>query len=213
MTGSPSSSWVPSRPSPDSSSSACASRAASHAAASGSSATTGASTGRGLCGSAHTVVTATRVTGSSAAGDGTALTPAILAPRPTRGRTGHALGTESHGAVGGGALGDGCESRVDRDSPVTEPFCPPSPRSTVENMDERIILEGFDPPKNRRHGPDGDIVDVQGWLHAPVDWTGGPALERAWRERHGRSRLGVGLCVANSLRRHFILTNVPDDPE
>ena len=80
-------------------------------------------------------------------------------------------------------------------------------------MDERIILEGFDPPKNRRHGPDGDIVDVQGWLHAPVDWTGGPELERLWRERHGRSRLGVGLCVAHSLRRHFILTNVPDDLE
>jgi hypothetical protein len=38
-------------------------------------------------------------------------------------------------------------------------------------MEERITLEGFDPPKNRRHGPDGDLVDVQGWLHAPVDWT------------------------------------------
>jgi hypothetical protein len=78
-------------------------------------------------------------------------------------------------------------------------------------MDERITVERFDPPKNRRHGPDGDIVDVQGWLLAPVDWDGGPALERAWRERHGRSRLGVGLCVAHSPRRHIILTNVPDD--
>ena len=80
-------------------------------------------------------------------------------------------------------------------------------------MDERITLEGFDPPKNRRHGPDGDLVDFQGWLHAPVDWDGGPQLERAWRGRHGRSRLGIGLCVANNPRRHFILTNVPDDPE
>jgi hypothetical protein len=80
-------------------------------------------------------------------------------------------------------------------------------------MDERVTLEGFDPPKNRRHGPDGDLVDVQGWLHAPVDWAGGPQLERAWRQRHGRSRLGVGLCVAKNPRRHFILTNVPDDPD
>jgi hypothetical protein len=80
-----------------------------------------------------------------------------------------------------------------------------------QNMEERITIEGFDPPKNRRHGPDGDLVDVQGWLHAPVDWAGGPQLERAWRERHGRSRLGVGLCVANNPRRHIILTNVPPD--
>jgi hypothetical protein len=80
-------------------------------------------------------------------------------------------------------------------------------------MDQRIAVEGFDPPKNRRHGPDGDIVDVQGWLHAPVDWDGGPRLERAWRQRHGRSRLGVGLCVANNPRRHIIVTNVPDDLE
>ena len=80
-------------------------------------------------------------------------------------------------------------------------------------MDERVTVEGFDPPKNRRHGPDGDLVDVQGWLHAPVDWQRGPQLERAWRDRHGRSRLGVGLCVANNPRRHFILTNVPDDVE
>lgn len=78
-------------------------------------------------------------------------------------------------------------------------------------MEERITLEGFDPPKNRRHGPDGDLVDVQGWLHAPVDWTGGPRLERAWRERHGRSRLGVGLAVAGNPRRHILMTNVPDD--
>jgi hypothetical protein len=80
-------------------------------------------------------------------------------------------------------------------------------------MEERIQVEGFDPPKNRRHGPDGDLVDVQGWLRAPVDWAGGPQLERAWRERHGRSRLGVGLCVANSPRRHIILTNVSADLE
>ena len=76
-----------------------------------------------------------------------------------------------------------------------------------------ITLEGFDPPKNRRHGPDGDLVDVQGWLRAPVDWTGGPRLERAWRQRHGRSRLGVGLAVANNPRRHILMTNVPDDLE
>ncbi|MEW1953693.1 hypothetical protein [Terrabacter sp. NPDC080008] len=78
-------------------------------------------------------------------------------------------------------------------------------------MEERITLEGFDPPTNRRHGPDGDLVDVKGWLHAPVDWSGGPQLERAWRQRHGRSRLGVGLCVAHNPRRHILLTNVPDD--
>ncbi|GAA2167259.1 hypothetical protein FHX52_1207 [Humibacillus xanthopallidus] len=78
-------------------------------------------------------------------------------------------------------------------------------------MDERITVEGFDPPKNRRHGPDGDLVDVQGWIHAPVDWEGGPRLERAWREKHGRSRLGVGLAVANNPRRHILLTNVSHD--
>jgi hypothetical protein len=78
-------------------------------------------------------------------------------------------------------------------------------------MDERITVERFDPPKNRRHGPDGDLVDVQGWIHAPVTWEGGPSLERAWRKRHGRSRLGVGLAVANNPRRHFLLTNVPPD--
>ena len=82
---------------------------------------------------------------------------------------------------------------------------------TVRGMAERITLEGFDPPKNRRHSPDGDLVDVQGWLRAPVDWTGGPRLEHAWRERHGRSRLGVGLSVANNPRRHLLLTNVPAD--
>ena len=81
----------------------------------------------------------------------------------------------------------------------------------VGGMEERITLEGFDPPTNRRHGPDGDLVDVRGWLHAPVAWTGGPLLERAWRERHGRSRLGVGLSVANNPRRHILLTNVPPD--
>ncbi len=78
-------------------------------------------------------------------------------------------------------------------------------------MDERVTLEALDPPKNRRHGPDGDLVDVQGWIHAPVEWAGGPQLERAWRQRHGRSRLGVGLAVANSPRRHIMLTNVPGD--
>src|SRR6478752_3117943 len=69
---------------------------------------------------------------------------------------------------------------------------------TVRGMAERVTLEGFDPPKNRRHSPDGDLVDVQGWLHAPVDWNGGP-------------RLGVGLSVANNPRRHLLLTNVPAD--
>ena len=78
-------------------------------------------------------------------------------------------------------------------------------------MEKRITVEGFDPPKNRRHSPAGDIVDVQGWLIAPIDWEGGPRLERLFRERHGRARLGVGLSVAHSLHRHIILTNVPDD--
>ncbi|GAA2477858.1 hypothetical protein [Terrabacter carboxydivorans] len=78
-------------------------------------------------------------------------------------------------------------------------------------MEARITFEGFESPKNRRHGPDGDLVDVKGWLHAPVDWTGGPQLERIWREKHGRSRLGVGLAVANNPRRHILMTNVPPD--
>ncbi|MER7070192.1 hypothetical protein [Terrabacter sp. NPDC000476] len=82
-----------------------------------------------------------------------------------------------------------------------------------ERVTERVTLEGFNPPKNRRHGPDGDIVDLQGWLRAPVDWTGGPLLERAWRQRHGRSRLGVGLSVANNPRRHILLTNVPPETD
>ncbi|MCU1538094.1 MAG: hypothetical protein JWP82_2445 [Humibacillus sp.] len=78
-------------------------------------------------------------------------------------------------------------------------------------MDERITVEGLEPPTNRRHGPDGDLVDVQGWIHAPVTWAGGPRLERAWRARHGRSRLGIGLAVANNPRRHILLTNVTPD--
>lgn len=78
-------------------------------------------------------------------------------------------------------------------------------------MDERVTLEGFDPPKKRRQSPGGDLVDVRGWLHAPATWTGGPALEKAWRHRHGQSRLGVGLAVAHSTRRHLLLTSVPQD--
>jgi hypothetical protein len=77
-------------------------------------------------------------------------------------------------------------------------------------MDEAITLEGFDPPK-KRHSQDRNLVDLGGWLHAPVDWTGGPALEKAWRRRHGQSRLGVGLAVAHSTRRRLLLTNVPED--
>src|SRR6476620_7638814 len=100
MTGSPSSSWVstrpcrPRRPSPDSSSAALVSRAASHAATSGASATTGASTGRGLSGLDQTVVTGTRttwvdVTGLTATGE---LTPAILAPRHDGARAARTVG-------------------------------------------------------------------------------------------------------------------------
>jgi hypothetical protein len=78
-------------------------------------------------------------------------------------------------------------------------------------MEARITVEDFEPPKNRRPTPEGAIVDVQGWIHAPADWTGEKRLERLWNERHGRSRLGVGLSVANNPRRHFLLLNVQDD--
>lgn len=77
-------------------------------------------------------------------------------------------------------------------------------------MDERITLEGFDPPK-KRDDHDRDLIDLGGWLHAPADWASGPALEKAWRRRHGQSRLGVGLAVAHSSRRRLLLTNVPQD--
>lgn len=73
-----------------------------------------------------------------------------------------------------------------------------------------IWLEGFETPKNRRPGADGAVVDVGGWLHAPVDWDG-TTLERLWNHKHGRSRLGVGLCVANNPRRHFLLSNANED--
>lgn len=75
-----------------------------------------------------------------------------------------------------------------------------------------ITLEGFDVPRNRRDRPEGALVDVQGWLHAPTDWDRAE-LEHLWNRKHGTSRLGIGLCVANSTRRHFVLTNVPEDLE
>lgn len=78
-------------------------------------------------------------------------------------------------------------------------------------METHITVEGFDRPKNRRSGPDGTIVDVQGQLRAPTDWVGEHQLEQLWNRRHGRAKLGVGLAVANSHHRHIILTNVPDD--
>lgn len=77
-------------------------------------------------------------------------------------------------------------------------------------MHGSISLDGLDAPKNRRPGPEGGLVDVQGWLRAPVDWDG-HHLERLWNSKHGGSRLGVGLCVANNPRRHFLLSNVRDD--
>ena len=74
-------------------------------------------------------------------------------------------------------------------------------------MDERITVDGFEEPKNRRSSPEGPIVDIMGWLSAPVDWEGGPRLEHLWNRKHARSRLGVGLSVANNRRRHFIISN------
>jgi hypothetical protein len=75
-----------------------------------------------------------------------------------------------------------------------------------------ITVDGFDAPKNRRPRPEGALVDVQGWLHAPQDWDGAQ-LEHLWNGKHAVSRLGVGLCVANSTRRHFLLSNVSEDLE
>ena len=46
----------------------------------------------------------------------------------------------------------------------------------------------------------------------PLPGTG-LLLERLWNQKHGRSRLGIGLCVANNPRRHFVVTNVPYDVE
>lgn len=74
-----------------------------------------------------------------------------------------------------------------------------------------IWLEGFEPPR-RTAGSAAGTRDVTGWLHAPVDWDG-KALERLWNAKHGRTRLGVGLCVANNPRRHFLLSNVDADLE
>jgi hypothetical protein len=73
-----------------------------------------------------------------------------------------------------------------------------------------VTVDVIELPKYRRPGADGAIVDVQGWLRAPVDWDG-KRLERLWNGKHGRSRLGVGLCVANNPRRHFLLSNVSED--
>src|SRR5690349_1155546 len=161
-----------------------------------------ASTGRGLSGVDHAVVTGTRtrcVALTGAVWLAATFTPAILAPG------------QSRGASGAPRSAPGLCVRPRFGVQRLEVLVGTARAPYRQNMEERIIIEGFDPPKNRRHGPDGDLVDVQGWLHAPVDWAGGPQLERAWRERHGRSRLGVGLCVANNPRRHIILTNVPPD--
>ena len=78
-------------------------------------------------------------------------------------------------------------------------------------MAERITLEGFDPPKNRRHGPDGDLVDVQGWLHAPVDWTGGPGSSAHGASATAGPASASASAVANNPRRHILMTNVPAD--
>ncbi len=72
-----------------------------------------------------------------------------------------------------------------------------------------ITVEELEAPKHRPD-PEDALVVMQGWLHAPRDWDGGQ-LERLWNEKHARSRLGVGLCVANSPRRHFVVSNVPYD--
>ncbi len=77
-------------------------------------------------------------------------------------------------------------------------------------MDEPITVERIDQPRLRRQDEDGDLVDLQGWLHAPVSWTHERDLEKLWNRKHS-SRLGVGLSVAGNPRRHFLLRNVRRD--
>ncbi len=84
------------------------------------------------------------------------------------------------------------------------------PSSYRQVMGE-ITVVAIDAPK-RRPDPEDSLVVMQGWLHAPPAWDGTP-LERLWNQKHGRSRLGIGLCVANNPRRHFVVTNVPYDVE
>jgi hypothetical protein len=74
-----------------------------------------------------------------------------------------------------------------------------------------ITVVAIEAPKHRPD-PEDSLVVMQGWLQAPRDWDGA-RLERLWNEKHGRSRLGIGLCVANNPRRHFVVTNVPYDAE
>lgn len=89
---------------------------------------------------------------------------------------------------------------------------PPTGVASYGQSMGEITVEGFGTPKNLRPRPEGALVDVQGWLHAPQDWDGSQ-LEHLWNGKHALSRLGVGLCVANSTRRHFLLTNVSEDLE
>lgn len=77
-------------------------------------------------------------------------------------------------------------------------------------MTEPINVESIDPPRSRRHDQDGDIVDVQGWLHAPVTWNHERDLERLWNRKHA-SRLGVGFSIAGNPRRHFMIRDVRQD--
>ena len=213
VTGSPASSCDstrpcrPSRPSPDSSSPAFASSAASHSTASGSVGDDRCVDGaRALgCGPDRRHGDADEVAGDDGDGRAHARHPRTRA----RGQCGQCR--RAGGPVCSRPDSFAVSWLRNRWGPAVRSGPHRPVGRTVGGMEERIILEGFDPPKNRRHGPDGDLVDVHGWLHAPVAWTGGPLLERAWRERHGRSRLGVGLAVANNPRRHILLTNVPPD--
>jgi hypothetical protein len=74
-----------------------------------------------------------------------------------------------------------------------------------------ITVEDIAAPRTQPD-PEDALVVMQGHLHAPADWDQ-TRLERLWNEKHGRSRLGIGLCVANSPRRHFVVSNVPYDVE
>ncbi len=74
-------------------------------------------------------------------------------------------------------------------------------------MDEQIGIDSIQPPRLRRSDEDGDLADYQGYLHAPRTWTHERDLEKLWNRKHS-SRLGVGLCVAGSPRRHFMISNV-----
>ncbi|MDN5766286.1 MAG: hypothetical protein L0H96_03500 [Humibacillus sp.] len=81
------------------------------------------------------------------------------------------------------------------------------PGMNEQGTDEQIGIDSILPPRLHRSDEDGVLSDYQGYLHAPVTWTHERDLEKLWNRKHS-SRLGVGLCVAGSPRRHFMISNV-----